>query len=73
MKYKRRAWAIEIKKRDGRELLQDKEGPIICMSKVKAVDSMRAARASGRFGDQAFPKVVPIILQIRKVEDHGEG
>jgi hypothetical protein len=45
------AHAIEVSKRDGRDLLQDKEGPMIFMSKLKARDGMRAARAQGRFTD----------------------
>lgn len=67
-KYRRKAHAIEISKRDGRELLQDKEGAMVYMSKLKARDGMCAARGQGRFGDAGLPEIVSVMMTIEKVE-----
>ncbi len=67
-KWKRIAHAIEISKRDGRDLLQDKEGPMIYTSKLKARDGMRAARAQGRFNDHGKAELVRVKLTIEKIE-----
>lgn len=67
-KYVRKAHAIEITKRDGRELLQDKEGAMVYMSAQKARDGMRACRGQGRFGDAGMPEIVSVRMTIEKVE-----
>ena len=65
-KWTRRAHAIEIQKRDGRDLLTDSEGPIIFMSKVRATDHLRAARGAGRFTDAATATLVRVKLTIEQ-------
>lgn len=67
-KYTRKAHAIEITKRDGRELLQVKEGVLIYLSAVKARDGMRDARAQGRVGPSGDPEIVRVKVTVEKVE-----
>lgn len=69
MKKKTRiAHAIEVSKRDGRDLLQDKEGPMIYTSALKAKDGMRAARGQGRFNDNGKAEIVKVRLTIEKID-----
>jgi hypothetical protein len=68
-KWKRIAHAIEVTKRDGRDLLQDKEGPMLFNSKLKARDGMRAARGQGRFNDNGKAELVRVKLTIEMMDD----
>lgn len=70
--WRRNVHAIEVQKRDGRDLLTDSEGPLLFMSKVKATDHLRAARAAGRFTDAATAKLVRVWITIKAVETDNE-